>query len=336
MKKIIMCLLMLCLCSVHIFASDSEDSLDEAFKIYLQDPYYDMTGLEEDVDSIYDLRISRRYVSEEGNLFFTAMPHILNVSPMLIEYEVGEEVFAFNNIGYWPYYLVFDGNKVYHIAQAYNEGILNDWELREYALMRGFRDATYADLKKEEWYFKIVEKAIYKQLMGSTGKKTEHGNLCFEPDQFISRGMVATVLMRMSNKSNIEYESIFEDVKPNLWYSNAVVWAAKNDLVQGYDNGLFGVDDCIIRQDLAIMLRNYAKMNGLNTSVEADLTDFLDNQYVDTYASSALAWCVEIGLMSGQKTDEGNLLNPKNNATRAECAKMFSLLDDVIKANSNG
>ena len=164
--------------------------------------------------------------------------------------------------------------------------------------------------------------------MGATGKAPVNGKPFFEPDTNISRGMVATVLYRMAGMPTVTYTARFTDVANNLWYTNAIEWAAGATIVNGYGNtGEFGPDDNITRQDLAIMLRNYAtKQAGLDGAATVDFSSFKDGNEVDAYAASAVAWCVENGIMSGSVKADGTYLMPKANATRAECAKMFSLL----------
>ncbi len=188
---------------------------------------------------------------------------------------------------------------------------------------------------KSAWFYGSVEKAFQKGLMGATGKAPVDGKPWFEPDTNISRAMVATVLYRMAGKPKVEFKATFSDVtNGSLWYSTAITWAAQNGVVSGYKDGRFGPDDNITRQDLAIMLRNYAKSAGLNTNVSVDFAAFKDGKQVVDYAASAVAWCVEAKLMSGSVKADGTYLMPTANATRAECAKMFSLLDDAIKANA--
>ena len=144
--------------------------------------------------------------------------------------------------------------------------------------------------------------------------------------------MVATVLYRMDGLPKVEFKATFSDVtNSKLWYATAITWASQNNVVSGYKDGRFGPDDNITRQDLAIMLRNYAKAKGMNTNATIDFSAFKDGAKVDDYAESAIAWCVEAKLMSGSSKADGKYLQPKENASRAECAKMFSLLDDLIK-----
>ena len=39
--------------------------------------------------------------------------------------------------------------------------------------------------------------------------------------------------------------------------------------------------------------------------------------------------------MSGSKKEDGTYLNPKANATRGECAKLFSLLYELLQEKGN-
>ena len=206
---------------------------------------------------------------------------------------------------------------------------INDKYTMEVRIKLNSNKFNYSDVESKDWFYSSVEKAHNKGLMSHTGK----GEWIFEPDAPITRGMVATVLHRMAGNPKVTFKATFIDVKQGVWYSNAIIWAAENKVVSGNKDGSYAPDKEITRQDLAIMLRNYAKSKGVDTTKVADLKPFLDDESVDSYASSAIAWCVEAKLMSGAKTDEGSKLNPKANASRAECAKMFSLLDDLIKAN---
>ncbi|MGI5892758.1 MAG: S-layer homology domain-containing protein [Bacillota bacterium] len=42
-----------------------------------------------------------------------------------------------------------------------------------------------------------------------------------------------------------------------------VDWAAKNDIITGYGNGLFGPDDSVTREQMAAMLYRFANFLGV-------------------------------------------------------------------------
>ena len=133
--------------------------------------------------------------------------------------------------------------------------------------------------------------------------------------------MVATVLYRMAGAPNVTGKSKFSDVKDGLWYSKAITWAANQGIISGYQNGKFGPDDNVSREQMAVMLRNYAMKKGFNTNTTNNLTKFKDYKNVTSYAKSAMGWAVDKGIISG--ANNGTRLNPTSNATRAECAKML-------------
>ncbi len=185
----------------------------------------------------------------------------------------------------------------------------------------------YDDVDSDAWYADMVKEATIKGLMGRDGNVGNN----FNPDGKITRGMVATVLYRMAGEPKVTYADKFSDVKDGLWYSESIVWASEAKVVSGYANGKFGPDDAIKREDFAIMLRNYANTCGLDTKSNQSLETFKDYKAVSAYAKDAIAWCVENGLMSGSKKGEETYLNPSANTTRAEAAKMFVQLSNLIK-----
>lgn len=186
----------------------------------------------------------------------------------------------------------------------------------------------FKDVSKYKWYYSTIKKAYDNQLMKGTGEKT------FSPEDNITRGMVVTVLHRMANQPKVTYSSLFEDVRESSYYSKAVIWAKEQDIVSGYKGTtMFGPDDFITRQDVAVILANYARMRGADVTSTYDLSSFADDELISNYAKDAMKWAVSAGILSGSvNKDTGEIyLNPKNNASRAECAKMLLAVKEKIK-----
>ena len=177
----------------------------------------------------------------------------------------------------------------------------------------------YDDVNSSQWFYKVVYEASEKGFMGKTAKAN---GVYFEPNLPMSRSMVATVLYRMAGTPTYQNNKTYSDVKDGMWYAKAIGWASANGVLSGYKDGRFGVDDNITRQDLAIMLRNYASKNGIDTSIVSWLGNFQDASKVSSYATSAMKWAIKANIISGSKTSKGLFLNPNKNATRAECAKI--------------
>lgn len=176
----------------------------------------------------------------------------------------------------------------------------------------------FKDLKSTDWYYNIVLEAYSKGIMLGTSEGK------FSPNGTMARGMVATVMYRLAGTPSVKYEAKFKDVKDGVWYSKAITYCYQNQIISGYNNGKFGPDDDITRQDLAVILYNYALKHGYNMKDKADLTKYSDAKQVSSYAKTAVSWAVANGIMGGGKT-----LNPTGKATRAECAKMFVIFDNL-------
>ncbi len=183
---------------------------------------------------------------------------------------------------------------------------------------------AYNDVHSDTWYYDVVQEVTKLGLMSYDGNNT------FNPEGNITRGMIATILYRMANAPKVTYKPTFKDVKDNLWYSKAITWASEVKVVSGYHNGEFGVDDNITRQDLAIMLRNYALVKGLKVETNIDLSEFADGDEVSDYAYKAMIWCVEQGIISGSNQDNQTYLKPLANTTRSEAAKMILELNNLL------
>lgn len=134
--------------------------------------------------------------------------------------------------------------------------------------------------------------------------------------------MLVTILWRMENASvSTTVSNKFADVPSDAWYYQAVNWAASKGIVNGYQNGKFGADDSIKRQDLAVMLRNYANYKGKNTNITYDLSGFKDGNKVIDYAKTSMQWAVAKEVITGNV--QTKTLNTEATATRAEVASMI-------------
>ncbi len=176
---------------------------------------------------------------------------------------------------------------------------------------------TYSDVSASAWYAKAVAYVTEKGMMeGDSGK--------FMPLDKLTRSQMAQVLFNLEGKKSVNYALTFGDMNGTEWYAEAVRWAASEQIVNGYDNGNFGPNDPITREQLVTVLYRYAQYKGLDTATtEENLTSFADAAQVSGYAVSAMNWAVGAGVING--TDSG--LAPKATATRAEVAQILMNFD---------
>ena len=130
--------------------------------------------------------------------------------------------------------------------------------------------------------------------------------------------MLVTILYRMENSPENDGISGFNDVENNKWYSKAIKWAVEKEIVHGYDGtNEFGPNNNILRQDLAVVFRNYAKSKGKNVDSTLTLSGFSDISNISAYAVTSMRWAVENKVITG---NSNGTLNPVGLATRAEAA----------------
>ena len=171
----------------------------------------------------------------------------------------------------------------------------------------------FTDVNEDSWFYNAVSFVLQEGMMNGTADDT------FSPNLNTTRGMIVTILYRLENEPAVSGNP-FGDVETGKYYANAVVWAAANDIVNGYGEGIFGPEDNITREQLAAILYRYATSKGYDVSATGDLSAFADGATASDWATTALSWAVSNGIMNG-KGD--GVLDPTGNATRAEAAQML-------------
>ena len=179
--------------------------------------------------------------------------------------------------------------------------------------------AVFVDLKTDDnnWKYVAAKYAYDKKLMTGKAVKTD-GRVLFDPDGYLTRAEFVQVLYNSENKPNIEYEKIFEDVTDGQWYTNAVIWAYKNNITAGKGEN-FDVYGKITREEMATMLKSYSNFKALDISATTDISSYKDVSDISSWAEDNLKWSVAHNIMKGK----GTTLDPKGKATRAECATML-------------
>lgn len=177
-------------------------------------------------------------------------------------------------------------------------------------------EPPFSDVSGDDWYFGAVQYVYENGMMNGTGDGL------FSPALTTSRAMIVTILYRLEDgpaPMSASFDT-FSDIQSDAWYVGSVAWASRNGVVNGYDDGRFGPNDAITREQLAAILYRFASLRGLDVSASASLDAFADAGSVSSYAGTAMRWAVGSGLISG-KGD--NILDPLGSATRAETAAIL-------------
>ncbi len=145
----------------------------------------------------------------------------------------------------------------------------------------------------------------------------------------ITRADFVTLLARIAGVDLSKYSaSGFSDVNDGVYYAGAVGWASENVITKGTGNNQFSPKASITRQDMAVMIRNFAKAMKYELPKVSAKMKFTDQDSISSYAADAASALQQAGIIEGRIAGENNTryFAPKDNATRAEVAKILTMI----------
>lgn len=175
---------------------------------------------------------------------------------------------------------------------------------------------VFEDIKDDFWGRDAIDYVSLKGLFNGVTATT------FAPDNTMTRGMLVTVLYRMSGASGYKASS-FTDVNENAWFAPGVAWAEANGIVKA--GGKFRPDDNATREEMADMLYRYAISQFKYTSASAKT--FTDSASINKDYIDGVSFCTATGIIGGY-TDGS--IKPQNSATRAEVATMIKRFNKFL------
>ena len=181
----------------------------------------------------------------------------------------------------------------------------------------------FVDVAEGDWFYDAVVYAYQNELMDGVG-----GNR-FAPNSETTRAQLVTILYRLEGEPAVSGDLPFTDVETGIWYTDAILWAAQNNIVNGVSDTEFAPGDDLTRQQLVTILYRYAESKGYDVSASADLSGYPDAGQVQTYAQPAMAWAVAENIIQGM---EDGTLKPAGNASRAQIATiLMRFCEDVAQ-----
>lgn len=182
------------------------------------------------------------------------------------------------------------------------------------------QEVEYTDIQNH-WARQDIQDMVNMKLQYGVDDKR------FKPNDKITRGMFVTILSRIKDIQKDKYQDkIFEDVEQGKYYQSAVNWAKQNKIANGISENKFAPDSQITREQIAVMIVNFAKYIGYDLDGNTqNLPKYQDEHLISGYALESVNMLRQSGLMTG---DENGRFNPKGYATRAEVS---SVLNRMIK-----
>lgn len=197
------------------------------------------------------------------------------------------------------------------------------------ALLASFTTAfaaanQFTDVPSSYWAHNEIAFVVDKGLFNGTTATQ------FSPDAQMKRGQLAAVLYRYAGSPAVSGTSGYTDVVSTAYYADACAWAKQNGIFMAdkLDAASLNPDEGITRSEFAVMLYNFAKLNG-----KAEVNNSAENPYADmTNVSSEiktaiLNWAVPAGILGGT-TD--TTMNPFGAIKRSHVAAMLYRYDTKI------
>lgn len=173
-----------------------------------------------------------------------------------------------------------------------------------------------ADARYQEAIAYVYHKGLFRGMSAAT----------FAPDAAMTRAMFVTVLGRLAGVHPTQYPGkSFNDVEENTWYAPYVRWASEAEIVLGYGDGTFGVEDALTIEQAVVIMARYARYVGMDVLEETWEYRYFDADVVSAWAISSMRWATKNGLYVGNN----GWLMPQSSAKRSLLAEILYAYDAI-------
>ena len=157
---------------------------------------------------------------------------------------------------------------------------------------------SFDDVTSDYWGASAIDFATSRELFAGTGENE------FSPEGQMTRAMIWSVLARYEGADT-------KGASGSDWYAGPQQWAIEN----GISDGTMA-NSAMTREQLAAMLYRYVG----SPAVSGTVGDYTDADSISSWASDAMRWAVQKGLIAGMGE---NTLNPQGTATRTQVAAIL-------------
>lgn len=175
---------------------------------------------------------------------------------------------------------------------------------------------------KDHWAKEEINYTVSCGLFKGTSGNT------FSADKVLSRGMTAVVLGRMAGVNIKNYTAgDFTDVDKKAYYAPYAAWAVKYHIMEETESKQFSPDKAVTREQLAVIMVNYAKQMGYSIPAPLKSVSFSDSSSINEWASKETAIMQQAGIFQSK---DRNRFAPQTRVTRGEAAAILSRFMKVI------
>lgn len=185
--------------------------------------------------------------------------------------------------------------------------------------------SRFVDVPSSRW------SATYINKLASLGIINGTGGGYFEPTLQVTREEFVKMLAGVAGANVSGYTSSrFPDVPMSRWSASYIAWAADRGITTGTDGGRFAPTMKITREEMATMIYRYVQISGKTLPAKNAPVTFADANLIDGWAQTAVSIMQQAGIIDGNVTNGRYTFDPQVPASREECAKMLSILYDLL------
>ncbi|MFM9331840.1 S-layer homology domain-containing protein [Paenibacillus mesotrionivorans] len=190
--------------------------------------------------------------------------------------------------------------------------LLQPHELGKFAAVH--HEVAFTDLTGFGWAQEGIEALAAREAVSGIGAGQ------FHPEGRVTRAEFVTMLMNAFDLTRTEAKSTLADVEQGSWYYAALASAQELGIVQGREDGSFGIHEEISRQDMAVVLYRVIRQLEGELKQEGQNSAFADEQELAGYAREAVRFLKQTGIADG--VGDGRFA-PYEASSRAQAAVMI-------------
>ena len=182
-----------------------------------------------------------------------------------------------------------------------------------------YENKVFNDVETDDWFYSYVLDLKNANIINGD----DAGN--FNPNNFVTREEFVKMIVNAAGVQTVENGNGFADVKSTDWFAPYVYAAKEKGIINGINANEFGVGYAISRQDMSVIINNIID---IKADISTNRDTFADDSDISSYAYEAVYSMKALGIIKGYDSGE---FNPKGQLTRAEAAKVISMVMDIIK-----
>ena len=154
-----------------------------------------------------------------------------------------------------------------------------------------------SDVPWTAWYRRAVNELADMAIIAGTGGDK------FSPNATLTRGAFVTMLgksvLESWDISQYKFRGGFKDVSTGHWANPYVNWASETGVATGYEDNTFRPDRAVTRQEMAVMVKNFARSTGKKFPAINDPVTFRDQGQIASWAKESVALCQRADILNG-------------------------------------